>query len=271
MPRERDPARDKAREIWEASGKKLKLCDIAEQFKVPETTVRAWKSKDKWDKPNERNAPKKIRNVPNDKKNAPKRKRGAQPGHLPQGGAPFGNINAVTNGSYMQIYEDLLTEEEQKLLPLFTEQEERDRLKNLYAQHQITERRLMKFIKEILDGAEMITFRTVSQIEPTGKKQADGKEKTKVVKISQEQETRKEQLRNFTDALTRVRAEMRRVADSIRQLNETDMKIKKMLTEEEKDAELEESFNDNTLSLAQILRQPVAPHEINIKKEGDED
>ena len=70
----------------------------------------------------------------------------------------------------------------------------------------------------------MIIHRTVSHIEPSGKKAADGREITKVVKISQEQETRKEQLRNFTDALTRVRAEMRRVADSLRQLTEVEAK-----------------------------------------------
>lgn len=220
MPRVRDPARDKAREIWEASGRSAKLCDIAAQLGVPDATVRAWKSKDKWEAPSKKN----VGNAPNTKRNAPKRKPGGQPGNKNGKGALPGNINAVTHGAYMKIYGDLLTDEEKELLEILAEQEERDRLKNLYAQHQITERRLMEEINAIRSGADMITHRTVSHIEPSGKKAADGREITKVVKISQEQETRKEQLRNFTDALTRVRAEMRRVADSLRQLTEAEAK-----------------------------------------------
>ncbi len=65
MPRARDPARDQAQELWDAFGGTLKLCDIAAQLHVPESTVRAWKTKDGWGKKNERSAPKKIRSAPN--------------------------------------------------------------------------------------------------------------------------------------------------------------------------------------------------------------
>lgn len=247
MPRERNPARDQAREMWEASGRSLKLCDIAERLKVPEATVRAWKSKDRWEaqtsKKNERNAPKKNAERSDGKRNAPKRKPGGQPGNTNGKGAPPGNVRAVTHGAYMQIYGDLLTDEEKALLDILAEQEERDRLRTLYAQHQITERRLMGHINAIESGAEMITHRTVSTVEPTGSKGADGREITKVVKISQEQETRKEQLRNFTDALTRVRAEMRRVADSLRQITETEAKVKALNAGDDEIASLVEAIN----------------------------
>ena len=65
MPRARDPARNQARDIWDASGGKAILSEIAEQLNVPVSTVRAWKSKDGWDKKNERSAPKKERSAPN--------------------------------------------------------------------------------------------------------------------------------------------------------------------------------------------------------------
>jgi len=66
MPPARNPARNQARAIWEDSGGTLKLREIAEQLNVPEATVRAWKTKDDWDK-KEKSTAKKKRNVPNDK------------------------------------------------------------------------------------------------------------------------------------------------------------------------------------------------------------
>ncbi len=68
MPRARDPARNRAKEIWDASGGQAKLCDIAAQLNMPESTIRAWKAKDGWDKKNVRSAPKKERSAPKKKK-----------------------------------------------------------------------------------------------------------------------------------------------------------------------------------------------------------
>ena len=91
--------RGQAWAMWEASGRTLKLCEIAENLKVPAPTVRTWKHRDIWDKKNERSTPKKERSAPND---TPKRKRGAQPGNKNAvgAGAPLGNINAVKHGVY---------------------------------------------------------------------------------------------------------------------------------------------------------------------------
>ncbi|MEC0136137.1 phage terminase small subunit-related protein [Paenibacillus macerans] len=68
MGRKRDPNRDKAFEIYKASGGEIRLIDIAAQLDVSEGTVRGWKAKDKWDdqrngtsngtlQTNEKNAP----------------------------------------------------------------------------------------------------------------------------------------------------------------------------------------------------------------------
>lgn len=52
MARERDPARDKAYEMWKDTGgekaHKGILKEIADKLKISEGTVRGWKSRDKW-------------------------------------------------------------------------------------------------------------------------------------------------------------------------------------------------------------------------------
>ncbi|MGL5854205.1 MAG: phage terminase small subunit-related protein [Cetobacterium sp.] len=68
MARERDPARDKAYEMWkEKGGEKANkgiLKEIADKLKISEGTVRGWKSKDNWNG----NAPKKTTERSNKKK-----------------------------------------------------------------------------------------------------------------------------------------------------------------------------------------------------------
>ncbi|WP_446662964.1 terminase small subunit [Geobacillus sp. CCR] len=49
MPRQRDPRRDEAFEIWKASGGEIKLKDIAAQLGVSDTQVRKWKNLDQWE------------------------------------------------------------------------------------------------------------------------------------------------------------------------------------------------------------------------------
>ena len=52
MSRIRDPAREKAKELWkEAGGDKAPkgiLKEIADKLALSEGTVRGWKAKDKW-------------------------------------------------------------------------------------------------------------------------------------------------------------------------------------------------------------------------------
>lgn len=238
MPRPRCPESIEAEKMYHEGER---LVDIARSLGVPDGTVRRWKSSQDWD--GKRGDSKKKESERSDKAKASVRKRGAQPGNKNSKGGPQGNIKAATHGAYMKIYGDLLTDEEKAIVPVLIELDERERLRNLYAQHQVSERRLMEHINAITNGAEMITHRTISHIEPTGQKAADGREVTKVVKISQEQETRKEQLRNFMDALTRVRAEMRRVADSLRQLDESEAKIKALNEGDDDIASLVDAIN----------------------------
>lgn len=48
MPRARDPNRDKAFEIWKSVNGEISNRALAEQLGVPEKTISAWKSRDKW-------------------------------------------------------------------------------------------------------------------------------------------------------------------------------------------------------------------------------
>ncbi|MGC4378269.1 terminase small subunit [Fictibacillus sp. Mic-4] len=67
MPRKRDPKRDEAFEIFKKYNGDITNRSIAEQLSVPEKTIGAWKSKDKWNEKLNGVLPKKIRSTPNKK------------------------------------------------------------------------------------------------------------------------------------------------------------------------------------------------------------
>lgn len=48
MARKRDPRRDEAFEIWKQHNGEITNRLIAEQLDIPEKTISAWKSRDKW-------------------------------------------------------------------------------------------------------------------------------------------------------------------------------------------------------------------------------
>jgi len=63
MPRQRDPRRDEAFEIWKASGGEMKLKDIAAQLGVSDTQIRKWKNLDQWEQKLKGNVTIEKRNV----------------------------------------------------------------------------------------------------------------------------------------------------------------------------------------------------------------
>lgn len=64
MPRARSPNRDKACELWNNSGQKKPLKDIAKELGVSESQIRKWKNQDHWGKVT---LPNTISNVTNKK------------------------------------------------------------------------------------------------------------------------------------------------------------------------------------------------------------
>lgn len=93
MARKRNPLRDEAYRIWIESDKKRLLKSIAEEIGVTASTVRKWKSEDKWGGDSKRSAPNEkvrydsMRNNQNAKGNS-------------GGGAPARNQNAVSHGLF---------------------------------------------------------------------------------------------------------------------------------------------------------------------------
>lgn len=207
MPRARDPRRAEAREMWEASGKKLSSREIAKKLSLPEKTVSGWKTKDNW------------------AQKVPKRKRGGQPGNKNAKGGPPGNMYSVTTGAYMRIYEELLTDEEKALMDEIMDQtlQRKASLLQLLATLKIRERRILKDLNDIRAGEEQLVRKTLTLVEPAGR-DAGGQEVHKVVRISQEQEDRRALQLRFEDSLTRIQAEIRRAEDSLRQLDEKNNK-----------------------------------------------
>lgn len=167
MPRARSPNRDKAKELWLASGKTRLLKDIAAELGVPENRIRKWKSEDKWETEKASKSKGVKRNT--SKGNAPKRNKGGQPGNKNavgnNGGAPLGNKNAWKHGAWSKVYLDTLDEEEKEMLENMPTDEE-EYLKEQIFLFSVRERRFMKAIqnyKEIKGGlavSEVISTKT---------------------------------------------------------------------------------------------------------------
>lgn len=104
MPRKRNPLRDDAYRIWIESKKKKPLKDIAEELGVSASTVRKWKSEDKWEGETKQSAP--------DEKERYDSMRGNQYAKGNHGGAPPNNKNSVSHG----LFSDWLPEETKAII-----------------------------------------------------------------------------------------------------------------------------------------------------------
>ena len=93
MARKRNPLREEAYRIWIESDKQKPLKDIAEELGVSASTVRKWKSEDKWSGETKRSAP-------NEKERYDSMKNNQNAKGNPGGAAPKGNQNAVSHGLF---------------------------------------------------------------------------------------------------------------------------------------------------------------------------
>ena len=99
MARKRNPLRDEAYRIWIESNKEKLLKDIAEELGVSPSTVRKWKSEDKWEKETKRSAP-------NQKERYDSMKGNQNAKGNSGGGAPKNNQNAVSHGLFAKYLPD---------------------------------------------------------------------------------------------------------------------------------------------------------------------
>lgn len=147
MARARSPSSIEAEKLYQDG---MKLVDIAKKIGVPDSTVRRWKSTQKWDG-NKSEQSKKKETERSDKKKPNARKPKGAPrgnknaaGHAPS--IPKRNKNAETHGAYSKVYWDTLDDEELGMIESMGDSEEEHLLMQLQM-FSIRERRLMQRIK----------------------------------------------------------------------------------------------------------------------------
>ena len=178
MGRARSPDRDKAFQLWQDSGGKKLLKDIAGELNLTDSKIRKWKTVDKWDEKIKERSNSNKGALPLEKGNAPIKK-GAPPGNKnakghgapPEnknalgnsGGAPPRNTNAVATGEYQTIWLDMMDETEQNLLAAIntdpiTQMDEDIRLLTF------RERRMLQHLKDLKDQKELVETKTMYEI-----------------------------------------------------------------------------------------------------------
>lgn len=158
MARPRNPKRDEAMSIWLKSKGDKPLVDIAKQLKVSASTIRKWKSQDKWADNLKGSAPISKRSAPFDSLKDNKNAAGNS-----GGSAPPGNKNALTTGQYETIMLDQLSDDERAIFegvtddPLITINTEIRRLK-------VRQYRISKRISDVAQGMDDIEVQTYNKI-----------------------------------------------------------------------------------------------------------
>ena len=231
MARKRDPRRDQAKEIWLKSNGKKVLKELANELNVSDSQIRKWKSIDKW-------ADELKGNVTNAKGNVTN-----------QGGAPFGNQNAVGNkgnsraspplgnknaiktGEYETIFADMLSDEEKDIYsnlnddPFFILEEEIRILK-------IRQYRMLKRIKDAEAGLNDEEVERLQQLrkvkEPSvidGKMVTVKREVLKDVQITRKTFRKLDDILAIEDALTRVSNQLIKAIKQQKELAISDSRI----------------------------------------------
>ena len=134
MARARSPCSIEAEKLYHEG---MKLVDIAKKIGVPSSTVRRWKSTQKWD----------VDKSEQGKKKETERSDKRKPNARKSKGAPKGNKNAETHGAYSEVYWDALDDEELDLIDNMAGVEEEQLIMQLQM-FSIRERRFMKNIKK---------------------------------------------------------------------------------------------------------------------------
>lgn len=226
MARKRDPKRDKAFELFKKSNGTVTNREIAKQLDVPEKTISAWKSRDKWNAVLQKDEC----STANDDCSTTN-KGGAPPGNQNAKGnrgnsrasPPSRNKNALKTGEYETIFEDFLSDEEKEIYsdlsedPFSVLSEEIKLLK-------IRQRRMMQRIKsaeENLGEEEIERLQQLRKVkEPTvidGKVVTIKREALRDVQITRKQYRKIDNILAIEEALTRISNQL---IKSIKQLNE---------------------------------------------------
>ena len=150
MPSKPSPERDRAKEMYLASGGKKALKEIAKELGMPEKTISCWKYRFKWDD--------ELNGIKRTKKGTPSvhpSRLGNQNAVGNHGGAPPGNKNAFKHGAYEEIKFAHLTERERALVSLMPE-DTITQQRYLIAELEIREQRMMERLTALYNKLDII-------------------------------------------------------------------------------------------------------------------
>lgn len=209
MARPRNPLRDRAKKLWLQSCGNRTCSGIAAELGIPASRVRKWKSEDAWEK--ER---------PPGKPGAPKGNTNAV-GNRGGPGAEAGNKRALMTGEFESIFYDSLDDGEKEMLNHLVN-DKKELLRHQINILMVRERKMMQKLSELRSGSpmlerrerwnkELINVGSAYLIKPN-------------VGVSTLNEAADERILRIEEALTRIQAELRRCVDSLRQLDESELK-----------------------------------------------
>lgn len=243
MARQRDPRRDEAFKLFKKSNGTITNREISEKLSVPEKTISAWKSRDKWNEvlqkdecstsnnhcsnTNKGGAPFGNQNARGNKGNS-------------RASPPVGNKNALKTGEYETIFYETLSDEEKDIYssldddPSFVLSEEIRLLK-------IRQLRMMKRIQQAEAGLNDEEIERLQQlrkiktpIEKDGRKLEIKRDVMQDVQVSRKTHRKIDDILSIEDSLTRISNQL---AKAIKQMNElyiTDYKTDLMKAQTEK-------------------------------------
>lgn len=213
MARQRDPRRDEAFELFKKSNGTITNREISEKLSVPEKTISAWKSRDKWNEVLQKDECSTSNNhcstankggAPFGNQNAKENKGNSR------ASPPVGNKNALKTGEYETIFFDTLSDDEKDIYssldddPSFVLSEEIRLLK-------IRQLRMMKRIKEAESGLNDEEIDRLQQlrkiktlIEKDGKKLEIKREIMQDVQVTRKTYRKIDNILSLEEALTRI-------------------------------------------------------------------
>ncbi|HGF7598815.1 TPA: phage terminase small subunit [Enterococcus hirae] len=267
MARKRDPRRDEAFELFKKSNGTITNREISEKLSVPEKTISAWKSRDKWNEvlqkdecstsnnhcstTNKGGAPIGNQNAIGNKGNS-------------RASPPVGNKNALKTGEYETIFYETLSDEEKDIYsnlnndPSFVLSEEIRLLK-------IRQLRMMKRIKEAESGLNDEEVDRLQQlrkiktpIEKDGKKLEIKREVMQDVQISRKTYRKIDDILSIEDSLTRISNQLSKAIKQMNELYITDYKTDLMKAQTEKiQAEIADIGGNNSGEEVEEWKQAV--------------
>jgi uncharacterized protein YjcR len=245
MAKARSPNRDKAFTIWQKSGGKMPLKEIAAQLAVSDTQIRKWKNIDQWDAKLNSNVTIGNSNVTNEsnsnvtirkpKTGAPYGNHNAAGHGAPKGnknavgnsgGAPARNTNAVSTGEYQTIWLDVMDADEQAMFASISTDplvqiDEDIRLLTYRERRMLTYLNDLKAKKELSEQKDVYAMQNVPVItevydEMTGKKHQERITQQKKILVEQTQTTKMliDKILRVEEALTRVQEKKIRAIES---------------------------------------------------------